>query len=235
MRLVLIRHGQTPSNVLGLLDTQPPGPGLTDLGLQQAAAVPAALVGQPIELIYASTARRAQLTAAPLALSRRLEVQIRSGVREIAAGDWEMLGDDEAVRGYLRVIGRWMAGALHERIPGAAGESGAEVLQRFDEVVAEVVATGVTGAALVAHGAIIRFWASVRAGNLDDEFGASHPLRNTGIVVLEGSIDKGWTALSWTGAETTELADGLGEAHPVTETSEEEDPFDDPIPVPGQL
>ena len=31
MRLVLIRHGQTPSNVCGLLDTAPPGPGLTHI------------------------------------------------------------------------------------------------------------------------------------------------------------------------------------------------------------
>src|SRR3990170_436841 len=29
MRLLLIRHGQTPANVLGLLDTAHPGPGLT--------------------------------------------------------------------------------------------------------------------------------------------------------------------------------------------------------------
>ena len=39
MRLTLVRHGQTPSNVLGLLDTAPPGPGLTDLGQLQAASV----------------------------------------------------------------------------------------------------------------------------------------------------------------------------------------------------
>jgi release factor glutamine methyltransferase len=44
VRLLLIRHGQTPSNVLGLLDTAPPGPGLTDLGVEQAAA-PAHLRG----------------------------------------------------------------------------------------------------------------------------------------------------------------------------------------------
>ena len=30
MRLLLIRHGQTPANVRGELDTAAPGPGLTD-------------------------------------------------------------------------------------------------------------------------------------------------------------------------------------------------------------
>ena len=34
-RLVLVRHGQTPSNVAGVLDTALPGPGLTEEGQQQ--------------------------------------------------------------------------------------------------------------------------------------------------------------------------------------------------------
>lgn len=40
MRLIIIRHGQTPANVLGRLDTAHPGPGLTALGERQAEAVP---------------------------------------------------------------------------------------------------------------------------------------------------------------------------------------------------
>ncbi|KTR37372.1 histidine phosphatase, partial [Curtobacterium oceanosedimentum] len=42
MRLLLIRHGQTPANVSGVLDAEVPGPGLTELGQQQADALPAA-------------------------------------------------------------------------------------------------------------------------------------------------------------------------------------------------
>jgi broad specificity phosphatase PhoE len=218
MRLVLIRHGQTPSNVLGLLDTRPPGPELTELGQEQAAALPDALATETIEAVFASSAIRAQLTAAPLAARLGLDVQVRAGLREVAAGDWEMLADDVSVRGYLGVIGSWLESRLDERTPGADGESGREVLQRFDSVVAEVAASGVAGAALVAHGAINRFWASMRAMNLDDEFGATHPLHNTGVVVLRGDPVSGWTALSWSGADS----------------SPDEDPFDEPIPVPEQ-
>lgn len=228
MRLVLIRHGQTPSNVRGLLDTVPPGPGLTDLGLEQAAAVPETVAGEPVEAIYASTAIRAQLTAAPLAAARGLQVHVRAGLREIAAGDWEMLGDDESVHGYLQLIGSWMAGRLDERSPGAGGESGREVLRRFDGVIREIVATGVGGAAVVAHGAVNRLWASLRAQNLNDEFGATHALHNTGIVVLSGDLQQGWTARSWTSAELTGEVEGRG----ATPSGADEDPFDDPIPVP---
>ena len=230
MRLILIRHGQTPSNVRGLLDTQPPGPGLTELGLAQAAEVPTTLAAEPVDALYASTAVRAQLTAAPLAVARGLDVVIRGGLREIAAGDWEMLGDDDSVHGYLELIGGWLAGDLHRRSPGAAGESGVEVMERFDAVIAEIAASGVGAAAVVAHGAVNRTWASLRADNLDDGFGARHPLRNTGIVVLEGDPVAGWTALSWTGVS---FAGGV----PVAETdagagTPDEDPFDEEIPVP---
>lgn len=70
MRLLLVRHGQTPSNVRFLLDTAVPGPGLTELGERQAAALPEALAGEDIDALYASTLTRAQLTAAPLAGAR---------------------------------------------------------------------------------------------------------------------------------------------------------------------
>ena len=199
MRLWLIRHGQTPSNVLGLLDTAVPGPGLTELGLEQAAAVPAALAAVGIDAVFASNQTRAQLTAAPLATSRGLTVQVRPGLREITAGDLEMRGDRPAIQAYLDVVGAWLSGNLEVRTPGA-GESGREVLERYDAVVEEVVASGAQGAALVSHGAVIRFWATVRSINLPPSFGAENVLHNTGIVEVDGDPTVGWRTLSWTGA-----------------------------------
>ena len=58
MRLILIRHGETPSNVRGSLDTSLPGPGLTDLGQEQAEAIPAA-TGSRREAIQAEAAENA--------------------------------------------------------------------------------------------------------------------------------------------------------------------------------
>jgi len=203
MRLVLIRHGQTRSNVLGLLDTSVPGPGLTDLGLEQAAALPAALADHPIDALYASTQHRSQLTAAPLAADRRLPIQVRDGLREIGAGELEMLGDEESIRTYLSTVGRWMGGSLDVRMPG--GPDGAQVLARFDEVIVGIEEelqsiVGPRGSAVVvAHGAVLRFWASVRARNLEGTFGIRRPLHNTGMITLDGGSGKGWTAVNWTG------------------------------------
>ena len=87
MRLLLIRHGQTPHNVTGALDTAYPGAGLTELGQRQAAAVPAALADEDVSAVYASPLVRTQLTGAPLAQERSLEVRVREGLEEIAAGN----------------------------------------------------------------------------------------------------------------------------------------------------
>jgi broad specificity phosphatase PhoE len=206
MRLLLIRHGQTPSNVLGLLDTGVPGPGLTDLGIEQAAALPAVLADYRIDAIYASNQPRAQLTAEPLAAARGLPIQVRDGLREVDAGDLEMLGDDDSTRTYQLTIRHWIGGALQTTMPG--GPSGAEVLNRFDSVVAEVVDTlrrdaGEDGCAvLFAHGAMLRLWASVRASDAptaQHALGRPGTLHNTAMIVLDSTADGGWRVVSWAG------------------------------------
>ena len=85
MRLLLIRHGQTPSNVDGLLDTARPGPGLTELGERQAAEIPDALKHEAIDGIYVSVLRRTLITATPLIVDRGLDpVEIRRANEAIA-------------------------------------------------------------------------------------------------------------------------------------------------------
>ena len=217
MRLLLIRHGQTPSNIIGALDTGVPGPGLTELGLEQAAAVPAALVGEAIGAIFASTQVRSQLTAAPLAEARGLDVEVRSGVREVDAGDLEMRNDDAAVRLYMETVIALSDGDIDRRMPGA--ESGAEVYARYDEVVDEAVATGHATVAIVSHGAVIRSWVGARAENVSADFAAEHSLSNTGVVVLEGSPASGWRALTWMGQAIGGAAvDDAAHAGPASET-----------------
>lgn len=198
MRLLLIRHGQTSSNIEGLLDTALPGPGLTDLGREQAEALVATVADEAVDAVYASATTRARQTAAPLAAARGLTPVVREGIRELSAGVYEMRGDREAVRGYLDTIFAWTDGRTDVRMPG--GESGAEALARFDAVVAEAAASGADAVAMVSHGAAIRMWTAVRAENLDAEFGATHFLGNTGLVVLEGTPESGWKVLSWCGA-----------------------------------
>ncbi|PPF52302.1 histidine phosphatase family protein [Rathayibacter sp. AY1C2] len=207
MRLLLIRHGQTPSNVAGLLDTRIPGPGLTDLGRTQAAALPGRLAGEGIGALLVSTMVRTHETAAPLAAALGLEPMERDGIREVAAAGLEMRGDDAAVEEYMGTVFRWAGGETSIRLAG--GETGDEFAARYDAVVAEAEALGHEVVALISHGAAIRCWAGLRSLDLDARFIADHLLDNTGVVVLEGSGDA-WTLVSWQG----EPVSGVGAAAP---------------------
>lgn len=197
MRLTLIRHGQTPSNVAGLLDTAPPGPGLTDLGRRQAAAVPTALDGQPIDALYSSDQLRAQQTADPLAAARLLPAETLPGLREIAAGHLEMAGDPDSVRRYIGTLYQWLEGDLDARIPG--GPSGRETLDRYDAAIDQIVAgVGSGGSAVaVSHGAAIRVWAVARAAGFPSLAPDGRHLDNTGAVTLQRDRAGKWTVLSW--------------------------------------
>jgi probable phosphoglycerate mutase len=196
MRLLLIRHGQTPGNVLGQLDTAHPGPGLTELGERQAAALARSLVHEQIDSLYASTLVRTQITARPLAAVRGLGIEVLEGLHEIEAGSLEKLTDKESHLRYLGTVFAWAAGELDRRMP--AGPSGHEFFERYDASIARIAAAGGTGTtAVVSHGAAIRVWAGLRASNLEPGFAARHVLANTGIVALEGNPDAGWRLIHW--------------------------------------
>ncbi|WP_129305714.1 histidine phosphatase family protein [Streptomyces sp. L2] len=199
MRLLLVRHGQTPSNVEFLLDTAVPGPGLTPLGTRQAAALAAVLAGEDVDAVYASTLTRTRLTAAPLAQARGLEVLVRDGLRELSAGDLEMApGHSAQGELYMRTVFAWAAGDTALRMPG--GERGEEALARFDQVVAEAAGSGAGTVVMVSHGAAIRVWTAARAANIDVSYAAARPLENTGVVTLDGTPTTGFKALTWAGA-----------------------------------
>ena len=195
MKLLLIRHGQTPGNVAGQLDTAFPGPGLTELGGRQAAALPDALADEAIEALYTSTLLRTQRTVAPLAKSTGLEPAILKGVHEIEAGALEKKTDHESHLRYMSTVFAWTDGDLDVRMPGAF--TGHDFFARFDASVEEVASAGHSTAAIVSHGAAIRCWAGRRATDIDTVFAQTHQLPNTGIVALEGDPRNGWKVLHW--------------------------------------
>lgn len=208
MKLLLIRHGETPGNVLGQLDTDHPGPGLTELGERQAEAMARALANERIEALYASTLIRTQITAAPLARLHTLDVEVLEGLHEIEAGSLEKLTDHESHKRYMGTVISWAAGDLDRRMP--AGPDGHAFFDRFDAAIALVAGRAERQqhgtVAVVSHGAAIRTWAGLRAEGADHEFAARHVLANTGIVALEGSLATGWTLLHWDGSPVGGLA-----------------------------
>lgn len=198
MRLLLIRHGQTPHNVTGALDTAFPGAGLTELGRSQATAVPAALADEDVSAVYASPLVRTQLTGSPLAQERSLDVQVREGLQEIAAGDFEMRSDREAVEAYLGALAAWLHRDLDHELAG--GTTGHDFMDRYDAAVRSIAQQHGRDdtVALFSHGAAIRVYATLSAG-LDAEEVEGMWINNTGMVMLDGHPGDGWDLVRWQG------------------------------------
>ena len=197
MRLILVRHGQTSSNVGHNLDTAAPGADLTDLGREQAEALVNTLGDEPVRTMFVSNLVRTQQTAAPLARHFGLEPLVREGLREISAGDLEMANDEESIQTYVRTAVGWSAGDWNARVPGSE-EDGHDAIRRFSAVVSEAVEGAAHGEVpiLVSHGAIIRAWTAARCANIGVDFVAHNALSNTGAVIIEGSDDR-WVVTHW--------------------------------------
>ena len=190
MRLILIRHGETQSNVNRLLDTAHPGAPLNETGLAQAEALVEALAHEEIEALYASTLTRAQQTAAPLARARELDVVVVDGIHEIAAGVEEMNDDWTA---YVDMLNSWSPENMDVCLEG--GETAREFITRFTDAVAEMERNGHSAVALVSHGAALRVWSITQDPSIG--FHKAPPLSNTQWIVMSGSTEDGWTIERW--------------------------------------
>ncbi len=203
MRIHLIRHGETVNNLAHAIDTGYPGAHLSDLGRAQAASLVDRLAGENFDALYVSCLRRTHETAMPLVAATGLTPIPRHGLREIQAGSWEMKTSEEDFEGYFSTLVRWIRGDVHLRQGG--GTSGQEVLERYDAVISEIEESGAENVAVISHGAVIGFWTAVRAAGVYETSVLDNHLQNTGVCVIEGSLCKGYRAVSWMGKKIGEV------------------------------
>ncbi|BBY65048.1 hypothetical protein MHEL_32910 [Mycolicibacterium helvum] len=199
--LTWVRHGESYGNVAGAgIDTKVPGPELTDLGEQQAAAIAQQLKDGGYDSIYVSNMIRTQQTAAPLeALLPNLPVYEKAGIREISAGIFEGSPIDSGLGriGYFLIPVAWTLGLRSLPIPG--GETGNGFEARVNSVIADVIANGDTKPVLFSHGATIMIWTMMNVDNPDIMLMLTHTLGNTAVVVVTGNPEDGWMLQSWDG------------------------------------
>lgn len=196
-RLVLVRHGETQSNVDKMLDSAPPGAPLNETGRRQARDLAAALGAEPIVAVHASIALRAQQTAAPLTEKLGLPMGVHAGAREVFVGELEMRGDEQALRGFGDTMRAWANGNLDTAAPG--GESGTSAIRRMSETVREICAPHTDGVVvLCSHGAVIRLVSCVLADNLRLDVHGLALMPNTCRVTLQPH-PTGWHCTEWPG------------------------------------
>jgi probable phosphomutase (TIGR03848 family) len=87
--LLLIRHGENDFTKKHKLAGHLPNVHLNERGKKQAQDLAEALKDVPIKAIYSSPLDRARETAEPIALARRLELQIEAGLIETNVGKWQ--------------------------------------------------------------------------------------------------------------------------------------------------
>ena len=156
--VVLVRHGASEAAVIGarfpLVDGHS-DPALAEAGKAQAEMAAEALRHEDVAGIFASTLRRTQESAAPLAAELGLEPEIVFELREVFLGDFE--GGEYRIRQAQGdpVIQRVFSEERWDAIPG--GESfedfGARLRSGIEQVVA-AVGPETTAVAFV-HGAVI--------------------------------------------------------------------------------
>lgn len=198
-RLHLVRHGQTPSNVAGALDTALPGAPLTELGREQAALVGQELAGSGISptVVMSSEAARARETAGLIATEMGLPTQAVPGVYEVQAGRYEMQTGVEAMLAYNRLMRDWLeAGDLTASLPD--GESALDVQDRTMPLVAELRESYLDNGidvVLVVHGAVMRMMA-VFAGAAPSQWALDNHIANCGVIELAPD-GGGWSCERW--------------------------------------
>lgn len=195
MRLILIRHGQTASNLAQALDTAAPGAPLDETGMAQAEALVERLGADELDAVFSSTLLRAKMTATPLAQARGLVVAEHAGLTEISAGNLEMRNDQESQLAYRDAFVGWLSGDLGAKVPG--GEDAQTALDRFDAVIQDARNSGTGKLAVVSHAAMLVTWLAIRSNNFDPTLLSPLPLNNTGVVTLEGVGSSGWKLRSW--------------------------------------
>lgn len=89
MYLILIRHGENDYTKKHKLAGHLPNVHLNERGQKQAQDLADALKEAPIKAIYSSPLERARETAAPIAKTHHLRVQIEAGLIETNVGKWQ--------------------------------------------------------------------------------------------------------------------------------------------------
>ena len=182
LNIYFLRHGETTSSMsggyCGVLDLD-----LTPQGHQMAEDFATAYKQLSWSAIFSSTLTRAIATAQPLAREIGMGIQQRSGLKEIAYGNWEGKTPEQVNQEYHDEYVRWLADPGWNAPTG--GEKGIDIARRSSEVLEEIEQSYLSGNVLVvSHKATIRIMLcsllGIDVGRYRDRI--SMPVASTTIV-----------------------------------------------------
>lgn len=201
MKILLIRHGQSETNVsrtfTGQLDA-----GLSDLGRRQAALMAEYVASEfRIDRIFSSDLTRTVDTACPLSAITGLPVECDSGLREICVPQWEGRPFSELQAEYGAVWDRFFLDPAAFEGAGEGSESVREMATRFENALRGICGRCFDSCkrdgciAVVTHGTPIRAMQTLwRTGSLDGMKDASWAVNAS--VTVAGFDGRNFTLLS---------------------------------------
>ena len=191
MILYCVRHGETTYNAEGRLQGQSEGSVLSELGRRQAAATARALIGKPVEALYASPLCRAAETAEIIATVLGQEIRTDPRLMEINVGIFQDQLRADLEREHADALRHWLSGDPDYVIPG--GESRRQLARRGVAVFEDIRRAGHEAAVVVSHGGLL-------VSTIKSLLGI--PLREPPLALENCSI----TTLAWYGDGRVELA-----------------------------
>jgi broad specificity phosphatase PhoE len=203
--LTFIRHAESEANAAEIASTTVPGPPLTPVGQEQAAALADRLSGEGFDGIYASQMVRTQQSAAPLSKELGEQVTVLPGLNEIPAGWFEGIPVADTSGTFLLGPQAWLKGDRRFGIPGS--EDGDEFNGAFTNAVQKIYESGDDKPVAFSSGLAVMMWTLMNARNGKQSLLTDHPLPNTGRVVLTGNPTMGWTLMSWDGITNFSIDD----------------------------
>lgn len=127
MNLILVRHGETETNRLGMIQGVSQAP-LNGRGLEQAEAAAQALYEETPFILYVSPLKRALQTAEAVARRAGVIATVEDGLIEMDVGEFEGLTGRQLRERFPDVMRSWDEDAYRTVMPG--GESLAIVRER---------------------------------------------------------------------------------------------------------
>lgn len=219
--LDLVRHGETLSNLNGIIDTAPPGAPLDATGIAQANAVADSIYAdfdKDIAGVFASQAERTLQTATPLADLLGIptsSIQQLEGLNEIPAGIFEGQSTN-SLAGLLYLLGpiAWTFGLPLVPAFGDPSVNGITFDEGFDAAVQTIYDGTVSSTATVndvaySSAGSIAVWTLMNVKNpdfsilIDEVIKNQEFLPNTGQVIISGSPGD-WTLVSYDGVAVAE-------------------------------
>lgn len=137
-----------------------------------------------------------QQTAGPLAGELGKQVEILPGLQAINAGWFNGKPESMANSTYMLAPADWLAGDVHNTIPGSISGTEFTPVQRRRP---QDLRQRPQYAGRVLAGVAIMIWTLMNARNSRDSLLTTHPLPNIGRVVITGNPVTGWRLVEWDG------------------------------------